>query len=631
MDGFVFKVALIGVAGVASQWLAWRLRLPAIVLLLFAGLLLGPGLGALNPAEDFGEIFKPLVAMAVAIILFEGGITLKFAEIRHTGLAVRRLVVLGAPIGWALGTLAAHYAAGLDWPAAFILGGLFIVTGPTVIMPLLRQAKLAKRPASLLRWEAIVNDPIGALFAVFAFEIALVLQAIPSAAHGEGPTALVIRALFALALAVGGGYLLARAIVWMFNARLAPEYLKSPILLIAVLAGYEMSQLALEESGLLTVTVMGLTIANSKLASLSELKRFKEIITVLLVSGVFIMLTATLNAETVAALDWSVALYVGAMLFLVRPATIFLSTIGAGLTLNERILVAWIAPRGVVAVAVAGFFGAALTAAGSPDGVRMTAIAFAMVFATVLLHGFTLGPLARALGLASKDQPGVLFVGAGPFTTAFGVQLKEAGYPVLIADQNWMALREARQEGLETFYGEILSETAEHSVDFNPYGLLIAATVNDAYNTLVCTDYAPELGRGNVRQLYPIREPNSGRLSVSHELGGAPLFTKDLTALEVRRRMAADWRVKTTRLSGQFDLDQALHENGADGVKPTPLALIRADGRLVLASPERELRGAPEDRVIMLAPPRAEDPTAASESGAQSDGRSAAESRDIAR
>ena len=600
MEGLVFKIATIGSAGVAAQWLSWRMRLPAIVLLLFAGLAVGPATGLVDPERDLGELFRPIVAIAVAIILFEGGLTLKFEEIRHASAGVRRLVLIGAPLGWLFGALAARYVAGLSWPAAAILGGIFIVTGPTVIMPLLRQAKLSQRPSALLRWEAILNDPIGALFAVIAFEIALVTQAIPTA-HAEGPISLILRSVFALALAVAAGYLLARAIVWAFNNRLAPEYLKAPILIIAVLVGYEMSQLVLEESGLLTVTVMGVTMANSRLASLAELQRFKEIITVLLVSGVFIMLTATLDADAVIALDWSVAAYVAVMLFLVRPATVMLSTIGAGLSLEERALVAWIAPRGVVAVAVAGFFAAAMTEAGSPDGQKMTAIAFALVFATVLLHGFTLAPLARALGLASARQSGVLFVGGGPFTTALAEQLQAAEHPVLIADSNWSALREARQAGLPTFYGEILSETAEHSVDFGPFGVLVAASVNDAYNTLVCTDFGPEMGRGNVRQLSPIRDAGSERLAVSHSLGGVPLFSADLTALEIRRRMGAGWRIKTTNLTEKFGLEQAVAENGG-----AALGLIGAKGEVTFAEPDKPLEAGPEDRVILFVPPSTE-------------------------
>lgn len=603
LESLAFKIAAVGVAGVAAQWMAWRTRAPAIVLLLSAGLLLGPVSGLIDPQRDFGELFKPMVAIAVAIILFEGGITLKFEEIRHTSLAVRRLVFIGAPLGAVLGALAARYGAGLDWGAAAILGGLFVVTGPTVIMPLLRQAKLGPRPSALLRWEAIVNDPIGALFAVLAFEVVMLSHG--AALDDLSPGGLAFRVVFALALALVGGYALARFVVWLFNAGLAPEYLKVPILLAAVLAGYEVSQLALEESGLLTVTVMGVAIANSKLASLTEIKRFKETVTILLVSGVFILLTATLDAQTFALMDWRVAVFVALMLFVVRPVTIFAATMGAGLSFNERLLVAWIAPRGVVAVAVAGFFGAALIEAGVPGGREMTAIAFAMVFATVLLHGFSLSPLAGALGLASARQAGVLMIGGGPFTLQLAEQLKAADYPVMIADGNWLTLSRARQAGVPVFYGEILSETAEHSIDFNPYGVVIAATANDAYNTLVCADFGPEIGRANVFQLSPSTDHSTERREVSHTLMGRRAFDEELSGWALRGRMAAGWTVKTATLSEQFGLADALEKNSGPSGSAAPLILLRASGALLVVEAGRQVQAKPQDRLVLLTPPDA--------------------------
>ncbi len=599
MESLVLKVAAVGVAGVAAQWVAWRFRIPAIVLLLAAGLLLGPIGGVIDPQADFGEVFRPMVAIAVAIILFEGGLTLNLAEIQHTSKAVRRLVLIGAPVGAVLGALAAYYIGGLSWQASLILGGLFVVTGPTVIMPLLRQAKLAPRAASLLRWEAIVNDPVGALFAVLAYEAVILGHVGPAgAASHHSPAGLVFQALAALVVALGLGYLLARLVIWLFNAGLAPEFLKAPILLVSVLAGYEASQLVLEESGLLTVTVMGVVIANAKLASLTELRRFKETITTLLVTGVFILLTATLNSETLALVDWRMVSFVAAMLLLVRPLTIFLATSGAGLSLQERLLVGWIAPRGIVAVAVAGFFGSALQAQGIPGGAEMTAVAFLMVFATVLLHGFTLAPLARVLGLASARQSGVLIVGAGAFSLALAEKLKEAGASVLIADPDWGALRPVRQAGINTFYGEILSETAEHTIDLNPYGRLIAASRNDAYNALVCTDYGPEMGRARVFQLAPEVDGEDERRALNFTLGGRGLFDRSLTARELRLRMLRGWRVKSTSITEKFSLENAMAQG-----ESLPLVVIRKEGGLAFFEIDHAPTVEAGDTVLMLAPP----------------------------
>lgn len=237
MSGILIKIAIIGVTGIGAQWAAWRLRIPAIALLLVAGFLLGPVTGYLNPAESFGDVYKPAIAMAVAIILFEGGLTLYFKEIRETSTAVRHVVLIAGPLVWFLSALSAHYAAGLSWPAAIVLGAVLVVTGPTVIMPLLRQAQLQQRPASLLRWETIVNDPIGALFAVLAFETYLVLHG----AH-DGAT-LALRVLAAAIVALAGGYLAGRLISAAYIKGLVPEYLKAPVLLSIVPFTYAVSDL----------------------------------------------------------------------------------------------------------------------------------------------------------------------------------------------------------------------------------------------------------------------------------------------------------------------------------------------------------------------------------------------------
>ncbi|MEM9642990.1 MAG: cation:proton antiporter, partial [Pseudomonadota bacterium] len=244
----VVLFALIGVLGIGAQWLAWRLQMPAIVLILGAGLLAGPVTGLLDPAEGFGDLLRPIVAVAVAVILFEGGLTLNFAELRETRPAIRRLVFVGAPLGWLLAALAIHYGAGLSWQSSAVFGGILVVTGPTVITPLLRQARLKSRPASILRWEAIVNDPVGALCAVLAFEVV--------AALAGASTLLKAAEHFVLGLTVAAiaGYAAGRGIAFAFRRGQVPEYMKVPVLFGAVLAIYASTDALLHESGLLAVT-----------------------------------------------------------------------------------------------------------------------------------------------------------------------------------------------------------------------------------------------------------------------------------------------------------------------------------------------------------------------------------------
>jgi NhaP-type Na+/H+ or K+/H+ antiporter len=588
LELLIAKIAAVGLAGIGSQWIAWRFRVPGIVLLALAGLIMGPATGFLVPERDFGQLFKPMVAVAVAIILFEGGFTLNFHEIRHTSTAVRRLVTIGAPLAWILNTAAGYYVAGLPFPAAAILGGVLVVTGPTVIMPLLRQSNLAPRPASLLRWEAIVNDPVGALFAVIAFETLLVAQS------GGSLPDLIMHALAALLFALGLGIAAGRAVVWTFNGGHVPEYLKAPVLLVVVLGAYVASQEVLEESGLLTVTVLGITLANSNLTDLVEIRRFKETITTLLVAGVFVLLSANIDKSTIQALDWRAAAFVAVMLFIVRPVTIFLATIGSGLTWQERVLTGWIAPRGVVAIAVTGFFAAKLTGLYIDGSREMIGLAFAMVMTTVVLHGFSLGPLAQWLGLAAAKRNGVVIVGGSAWSVGLGLKLKEHGIPVLIVDNNWNELREARAAGLTTHYGEILSETAEFAVDFGSYGTFIAATDNDAYNTLIINDYAFDFGRRNVFQLAPAPRKLGTAAEATFTLGGRPLLASQ-SALYEFARGGDDLAFSATRLTSKFDLKQLLASKDARWI---PVLAIKPDKSILVAAADTAFAPGVDDIVI---------------------------------
>jgi len=588
----VTAVALVGALGVGAQWLAWRLQMPAIVLMLAAGLMVGPGLGVFDPGRDIGPLMGPVVAIAVAVILFEGGLSLNLHSLRDAAEGVWRLVIVGAPLGWLGSTLALHYAAGLDWAVAAVFGGIMIVTGPTVIAPLLRQARLARRPAQLLQWEAIVNDPVGALAAVLAFEVVLVMAATETASGAALSMAWGITV--ALVLGLGAGWGLTRA----FRDGHVPEYMKVPVLFAVLLGVFALSDSVLHESGLLTVTVMGLYMANVDLPSYAELRRFKEHATVLLVSGVFILLAASMDVERLLLLDWRAGVFVAVTIVLVRPATVLVSLMGTSLPMRERILVALTGPRGVVLVAVAGLFGERLVTLGFDDATRLAPLAFALVAATVLVHGFALAPLGRALGLAQKGPPGVILVGGSAFSVALGKALQELEVPVLVSDPNHGHLRAARAAGIDTFFGDILSEAAEHRVELMSFGQVVALTDNDAYNTLVTTDLAPEFGRDNVFQLRRVREKGA-RHALPPTLGGQRIGgTLDFGTLA--QRMAEGWEVRTTRLSADYTFEDWC----ADNPDAVSLAETTETGTLRFIVGEDAPQGGDGVRLTALAPPR---------------------------
>lgn len=568
MENLVLAFAIIGVLGIGAQWIAWRTNLPAIVLMAIAGVIAGPLLGIFTPPDAppgappmealFGEFYRPIIGIAVAVILFEGGLQLNFAEIRGLRQGVRRLVFPGVLIAWGGGAMATHYVAGLSWPVSLLFGGIMVVTGPTVIIPLLRQSKLNPRPATLLKWEGIVNDPVGALLAVLVFEyLAFGDQ------HGTWYEILGSMTLASL-LAAALGFTIGRFAAVTFRRGWAPEYLKPPILLTLVIVCFEVANLLQHEAGLLAVTAMGVTMANARIASINELRLFKENIAVLLVSGVFVILTANLTMDSIRALDWTVFWFLVAMLFVVRPITVFVSTIGAGLPLKERLLVGWIAPRGIVAVAVASFFGAALVDVGYEDGAQLIPLTFAMVFATVALHGFTIGPLAKALGLASRERPGVLIAGASPWSIGLAAKLKELEIPVIVADASWRRLKPARLANVPTYYGEILSEVTEHHLDLNRYGYLLAVSGNEAHNALVSTDLAPEMGRAAIFQVNARGKDEEDRQALSYTLQGRTFLHSAAPLDELLRRHYSGWVYQRTRLSDEYPPEKYLKDLGKE-------------------------------------------------------------------
>ncbi|PIE18171.1 MAG: sodium:proton exchanger [Proteobacteria bacterium] len=590
--------ALVGVLGVGSQWLAWRLKMPAIVLMLAAGLIVGPILGVFDPARDIGPLMGPMVSIAVAIILFEGGLTLNRHSLLDAAEGVRRLVFIGAPLGWLSSALALHYAAGLSWASSAVFGGIMIVTGPTVIAPLLRSARLSRRPAALLQWEAILNDPIGALSAVLAFEVVIVIT---TAAQVENAILhFVVGIVAAFAMGALAGYGLAKA----FVSGKVPEYMKVPVLFTTLLATFAITDHLLHESGLLAVTVMGIVMANMHLPSYEELRRFKEHATILLVSGVFILLAASMDFAALGQLTWRAAAFVAAVILLARPLTVLLSLIGTDLTRNERLLVAFTGPRGVVLVAVAGLFGQRLAEAGIEDGALIGPLAFVLVAVTVVLHGFTLSPMARRLGLVGAEKPGILLVGGSPWTVGLAELFQKAELPVAITDPNHGHLRAARAAGIETFTGDVLSEAAEHRLDFVRFSAAITATDNDAYNTLVATDLAHEMGRDNVYQV--TREKSDrARHQLPASLGGRR-FGDENTYAELNRLLFQGWTFRLTGLTEEFTFDDWREQRPHARL----LGYIGADGAIRLVSKDSEVKRSAGVRVISMLSPDA-DPTAA--------------------
>ncbi len=593
MQELALSIALIGILGIGAQWIAWRTGWPAIALMLAAGVIAGPVLHLINPEHVFGELLEPMVSVAVALILFEGGLSLNFRELRKTDGAVTRMVALGAPIGWVLGSLACYYVAGLVWPVAILFAGILVVTGPTVVLPLLRQSNVAARPRAILKWEAIVNDPVGALLGVVTYEYLR--------RAGEGGTlASVILSLLAAAVIAGLiGWLAARAIGWAFPRGHVPEYLKAPVLLVAVIGVFVGSNMIQQETGLLAVTVMGVALANMRFDSLRDIQPFKENVTVLLISGVFVILSASLNLEVLRQFEWRFLAFLLALLFLVRPATVLLSLAFSPVPWNERLLVAWIAPRGIVAVAISGLFALRLDRLGYSDGSILVTLSFAVVVATILFHGFSIKPVARLLKVTGASEQGLLIVGATPFTLGLAAQLRQLDVPVTIADNSWQRLAPARHQGIPTYHGEILSEATEERLDLTQFQMLAAATDNEAYNALVCSEFAPEIGRDNVHQLGNASDDHDPR-SLPESLRGRALFASGHGVEDIMQREEQGWTFRKTRISEQFDYDAARAALPPEG---DMLLLLRKTGALRFFTHASRPMPQPGDTILSYVPP----------------------------
>ncbi|MEK5231774.1 sodium:proton antiporter [Lysinibacillus sp. FSL K6-0232] len=568
-DNLLFQLPFIIFIGLFSQWLAWRFRMPAIVVMSIAGLVIGPFTGLVAPKETFGPMFQTLISLAVAVILFEGSLSLDFREIRGFRKSILRISTVGAAIAWIAGSIAAHFVAGLSWPVSFVIGGLFIVTGPTVILPLLRQAKLKERPATILKWEGIVVDPFGALLALFAYQVVLGIYQL------EGGTSLTVFFISAfLAALLGGlvGFIMGQCL----ERSLIPEFLKSPLLLALILLVFAISDAIMHETGLLAVTVMGLVMANMHLKSHHELLHFKENISVILISSVFIMLTSSLTVDILwQLLDWRMLLFVLAMMFIVRPLSIWIATINTGLTLEERALIGWIAPRGIVALTVSGYFATALQEVGFQSAQMLTALTLALVFATVVAHGFSIGWLAKKLNLQASSGTGIMIVGASPFTTQLAVSLKNNDIDVFMMDRSWEDLSPARQQGITTEAGDILSEHTEFYVDLTPYDQLIVATKQDAYNVLVCAEFAPELGHPNI---YQTALHSTDPKNYSRKYGGQLLVDAEHDIHQLNALIEQGAQLRQTKITEVFTWEDYLAQNP----QAVMVYAITQDGDIVL-------------------------------------------------
>ncbi|MCL6416616.1 sodium:proton antiporter [Aestuariirhabdus sp. Z084] len=542
-------LAMIGVLSLACQWLAWRIRVPAILPLLVCGLLIGPGLAILDPDLVFGELLFPMVSMAVAIILFEGALTLDLREIRGHGSMVRNLISVGMVVTWAIIAIAAHWIMALSWPLACLFAALVVVTGPTVIVPLLRAARPSAKLANILRWEGILIDPVGALLAVLVYEFIVASQEV---AIQHAAQAFIMTLVIGFVLGWGAARLTEKAMLgnWM------PHYLRNPAMLCFMLGIYALSNQLQHESGLLTVTVMGMILANRHHLDMESIHEFKETLSVLLISALFILLAARLDVEQVMGLGWSVLVLLCVILFVARPATVWLSAIGTDLKWREKLLLAWISPRGIVAAAISGLFALKLEQEGWQEAEVLVPMVFMVIIATVVLQSLTAGLLTGWLGLKEKASEGFLIFGANNAAREIATALQKNGVQVRLADTSWENLRLARMENLPTYYGNPVSEHAANHLNLDGLGRVLILSPYQQQNPLVAMHFQNWFAKDKVFALSAAKGEESDKRLSRRANHNCPLLGDRLTYTQLRSAIANGAQIKNTTLSKAFTFEK---------------------------------------------------------------------------
>ena len=558
-DMIGLTIAGLGVLGLGCQWLAWRMKLPAILLLLIAGLLIGPVAGVFNPNILFGDLLFPLISLAVAVILFEGSLTLNFAEIKTVRKNVKSIVTIGAIVTWVITSVATHYLLDFSWSLAFLFGSMTVVTGPTVIVPLLRTVRPQAKLANILRWEGILIDPIGAIFVVIVYEF------IVSSSPMHSLEVFGLMLLVGLVIGAVAGWLIA----YVLRNHLLPEYLQPFAVLAVVLGVFAGANVLESEAGLLAVTVMGMWLANAKDVDIRHILHFKENLTILLISGLFLILASRIQLADFHALGWGAITLFVVIQLVARPASIFISTIFSELAFKEKLFLAWVAPRGIVAAAISSLFALKLIDDGVAGAQLLVPLTFMVIIGTVVLQSLTARPIARLLGVAEPSPKGFLIVGANDVAREIGLALKKYDCRVVMTDSNWDYIRAARMAGLETYYGNAVSSHADEYLDLIGVGHLLALTPDKHFNAVATSHYETDFGQRNIFRLNG-RRHNSGleKHSATQAHSGTVLFGDDISYKKLASLINQGAEIKHTKLSDNFTLEDYFQQYKGSSLIP---------------------------------------------------------------
>jgi NhaP-type Na+/H+ or K+/H+ antiporter len=531
------------------QWISWRLKIPAIIFLLIAGIILGPVLSIINTDKILGNFLSPFISLSVAVILFEGSLTLKFSEIKGLKKIIRNMVTFGMLITFIITAIFTKFIINISWELSFLFGAITVVTGPTVIVPLLRAVRPKPIISKILKWEGILIDPIGAVLSILVYEFII------NKNISHSGFIFLIMILISTFLGIGIGYLYGIAL----KKHWIPEFLQNVATLSLVIGLFTLSNLLQEESGLLTVTILGITLANVKDVNMEDILNFKESLSILLTSLLFIFLAAKFDINTIKYLGWKALMIFLIIQFLSRPVNVLFSTINSGLSFGEKAIISWIAPRGIVAAAISSFFAIHLKDIGFENSNILVSLTFIVIIGTIVLQSFTGKPLAKLLNVAEDEVKGIFIVGANIVARKIAEALKNNNYNVILADTSWEYISAARLEGLDTYLGNPISEHASRHLDLIEYGKMFGLTPFEHVNLSNIMHFCKEFGTNNV---YMIKSkatdeiPERALLEYKHY--GKLLFGKNITYNYLKSLIEDGAKIHTTKLTEEFTYEKFL-------------------------------------------------------------------------
>jgi NhaP-type Na+/H+ or K+/H+ antiporter len=588
-ENILISLGLIVLLGFSAQWFSWRMKIPSILLLLIFGILAGPVFRLIDPDKMLGDVLMPFISFSVAIILFQGGLTLKLSEFKKIGRVLGLLISVGVIITWLTATMAAHWLFGLNIEIAILLGAVLTVTGPTVIGPLLRNIRPRNNVGNILKWEGILIDPIGALLAILVFEVILI-------GNADNAVPLILLNMLKTILMttlIGGGFAL--LLTMLIKKYWIPDYLQEVAALAFVVAALLISNYFQEESGLLASTIMGIVLANQKYVAIKNIKDFKANLAILMIPVLFILLSARLSAEGIQLINYKGAIFLAVLILIGRPLSVFISTIRSDLSIKDKLFISWMAPRGIVAAAVSSVFALKLAEIEIDQVEYLVPLTFTVIIGTVLIYGISSPIAAKALKISQSNPQGVIIAGAQEWALQIATILREHNFNVLILDTNRFNTNKASMKGLNAYNESIISDKVIDKINLEGLGKLLALTSNDEVNSMGVLHFSEIFEKENLYQLPPATKEDDREFSPQH-LRGRFLFGKNINYEHISKRIRDGAVIKSTKITEKFSMEDFRKTHGESSI---PLFLITANRKLVPFTSEERI--IPEKGSIIIA------------------------------